>query len=59
MKLCRCPPGVIRSDCPFTYANGWHVQRAEMLIRSEITPDVLAAVVKLREKLTQDEIDQL
>lgn len=57
--LCQCPVGLLLGDCPFSYANGWHERREEMLMRSLITPAVAASVKAARAKLSPDELLQL
>ena len=58
-KLCRCPIGGIRSDCPFSYANGWHEQRDAMLLRVEVTLETSRLIRNERDRLTDEELDQL
>ncbi len=59
VRLCRCLIGQIRGDCPFSYANGWHVQRAEMLLRIGVTPELTKQIKKLRGKFTSEDLEQL
>jgi hypothetical protein len=56
IRRCKCPLGTILGDCPFSYANGWHARRAEMLLRSEITPRVAASINKERRKRARDPV---
>ena len=39
LQLCPCEPGYVHSNCPFSYANGWHSQREAILLQTD--PKVL------------------
>jgi hypothetical protein len=58
-RLCRCPIGAQYGDCPFGYSNAWHAQRDDMLLRVEVTPEVLASIRAQRATMTAEELDQL
>lgn len=47
-KGCPCPIGGVNSDCPFSYANGWHSQRDAMLL--QVSDSVFKKMLKLTHK---------
>lgn len=44
------------SDCPFNFANGWHNQRDEMLLRVEITTTLRAQINERRKTMSADDL---